>query len=226
MQAQGSTPPSTSPGCHLSSPGSYCNSIVRLTGKYPNLKYPDYKKYNIPNRKVAQTRSAVIRFQGNNSAEVIPFFKLDQLVQYLDDVVAPPGLSPLRELFLLEGINQDFVSVLGSALEADPNIFMRHQRNGLWESAHRAGCTPPLPSLANPTTSFMLQYRELSYFPIPFDEYQLRTADNERNIRVTSLNGKFEKVGAVHRKASFWARSTRNGGWKGKLIYRSPRLFE
>ena len=210
-------PGTPAPGSHIASPGSYCDSIVELTKKYPNLKYPDYKKYNALSENTDTTRTAVIQFKANNDCNVIPFSTVDHLRKYLQPQATLQDECTLRELFLVEGTNPDVVKSLGSALQIDPNIFMRHQRTGLWESDHQAGCTPPLPSLMNPAKGFMLSYRELLHSPNGIEDYPLRTANNQRNIRVTSLGGKYEKVGAVHRKASFWARELGEGSWKGML---------
>ncbi len=212
------SPGTPSDGTHIASLGSYCDSIVKLTDKYPNLKYPDYKKYNASSKKVHDTRTAAIRFKPNDEALVTPFSTLDGLHDYLQSQARLPEEGPTRELFLVEGTNPNVVSILGSALQIDPNVFMRHQRTGLWESDHRAGCTPSLPSLKNPAKGFVLDYRELSYFIDSVDGYPLRAANNERNIRVTRLSGKYERVGAVHRKASFWAQELGEGSWKGKSV--------
>ena len=153
------SPGAPAPGSHIAFPGNYCNSIERLTNKYPNLKYPDYKKYHASSEVVHNTRTAIITFKVDAKPEVASFSTLDQLRVYLQPQAAPPEKTITRELFLVEGTNPEVVDVLGSALQVDPNVFMRHSRTGLWESDHRAGCTAPLPSLMDPAKGFVLSYR-------------------------------------------------------------------
>jgi hypothetical protein len=144
------------------------------------------------------------------------FDSLEELGRYLQHSQSVRQSSlPHRVLYLLEGMNPDYVTILGATLQVDPAVFARHQRTGFRWSGQKAGDTPRLLSLVDPAYSFNLDYQELLYFPGGFDQYFLRHAESERHIRATSVAGHFEKVAAVQRKASFWARPQDGGGWEG-----------
>lgn len=200
-------------GTHLANP-PYHDDIRVLLNKYPNLRYPDNKRYeDYPFQQPLNSRSRVacVEFARSNTISHQTFDSLPDLETFLTQ--EPPAGA--RRLFLLEELQPDYVTAVGHKLRIPPNVISRHRRKALWEYDHDAGNTPPLPSLNDRSTSFSFQYWELVFFKDQLKDFYLRCADNERHIAVSRIDGRFDNVGIVQRKASFWSKPTRGDGWDG-----------
>jgi hypothetical protein len=111
--------------------GPYSKSIESLYGRLPYLRYRDFELFNPASKK----QSRVMSFRGDSDHVIAQnFANPDDLCKYLhqpqDD---SPGHGPHRELFILEGLDPCFVDILGQKLKVDPNVFMRHEKTGLWQ---------------------------------------------------------------------------------------------
>ena len=210
-------PQNVSRASQLAAEGPYCEKIRKLTGKYPNLERPDIHRpplHNIWNSTVPSARTAVLNFNEHGRCSQKQFRSLNETSTYLNATKRAVD-SCTRELWLLEGLDPNYVSLFGQALEVDPLVFLRHRNLGLWQWRHNAGCTPMLPSSHDYTHSFQLEYRDLRFFPEGIDRLGFRCASSDRYIGTTSFNGKFDHVGILERKATFWARDLPHGGWQG-----------
>lgn len=204
-------------GLHLANP-PYRDDICALLNKFPNLRYPDDKRYeDYPFQQPlhGQSQVACLTFRESSLVSHQTISSPDVLETLLSQ--APPAGT--RRLFLLEELQPDFVTILGHKLRIPPSVFSRHRRKALWEYDHDAGNTPPLPSLNDPSTHFCFHYWELVYFRDQIKDFYLRCADNERHIAVARFDGRFDNVGIVQRKASFWSRPTAGDGWDGSLPF-------
>jgi hypothetical protein len=126
-----------------------------------------------------------------------------------------------RNLYILEGLNPDFVEALGSYFDIDPSFFSRHQRTALWEGRHEGGNTRNLASAEDPSQSFMMEYCEILYFEA--NHGAMRNPHDNRHIDMSAkpnkLSSNLDKVRNMHRKASFWSRKhSEGGGWDGKTF--------
>lgn len=220
--------PHQSPGSHIAKDGPYLEQIAKLISKYPNLKYPDPERFYATTtrsgRETTKARCTAVRFETNTATVEKDFDSVEELESYLLKSQNSASSSTARRvLYLLEGTDPAYVATLGSALQVDPTVFARHQWTGYTWSSQRSSDTPPLPSMMDPARSFQMDYKELLYFPEGFDQYFLRHAQNERHISATSVDGMFEKVAAVQRKAAFWGRKIDVGGWEGTFKHESAR---
>jgi hypothetical protein len=201
----------------LAAEGPYSEKIRKLTGKYPNLQRPDINRpplSNIWNDTIPKARTAVFNFDENGQCSPRQFRSLNETSTYLNTNTRALDACT-RELWLLEGLDPTYVALFGHALEVDPLVFIRHRNNGLWQWRHQAGCTPLLPSLVDFKHSFQLKYRELRFFPGGIDRFRLRCVSSNRHVGATCFNEKFDHVGIVERRVTFWARDLPHGGWQG-----------
>lgn len=130
--------------------------------------------------------------------------------------------SSTCNLYILEGLDPAYISEIGSHLNIDPAFFLKHQRTALWEGRHKAGNTAKLASTESPQHSFMMEYCELLYFIDRPDVESIRNPNDNRHInlsRMPKISSDLDRVGIMHRKASFWSSSeSSNTGWNGKNL--------
>ena len=128
------------------------------------------------------------------------------------------GGQPLRRLFILEGFNDMYETIISAHLKIHPKFWHRHKRAMLWESTkHSAGNVPLLPSTHESHEIFLLNYCQLMHLGIKDQTFNLRCAENERYIACARYDGKFDGIGSVYRKVSFWATLDTPNGWNGNL---------
>lgn len=220
----------TLPGTGVAALGDYQKTLERLTAKYPNLANNDYKIWAQPGEFASPPRLACFQFSTNATAPKAPvttlFNGLDEVKLFLNQLpIANTSSSPIRQIFLLEGLHPSYVTELGQKLEVDPRVWLRHQRVAVWEKAvFNAGNSPRLPTVSAEEGSFCLDYCQLMHLNVTSQDFTLRCAENERHIassRQGQVSGReFDGIGMVHRKISFWSHKLDNGGWIGKLDVR------
>ena len=196
---------------HLAS-GSYRAKIAALCVKFPNLRYTDLKS----SAQGSIGRVASLDFDGGKPIRR-NFEDPIKLQSYIRAKRSPAlAEDKRRRLFLVEGLEPRLVGVLGQCFDIDPMLIARQQRTSTWESYHRSGNTPLLPSLLEPDSSFHVTYYELHYYPqgLP-DKLDWRCADSGRQISSSRMPGTFDRVGIVDRKVSYWSQRRKNGGWDG-----------
>lgn len=208
----GPSPPRQTHGAHLAS-GSYRAKVASLFSKNPNLRYPDL---DLLSDGGGTGKVAMLQFFNDRMPARTDFSDPEKLECYLSQDTVEPAETCLRRLFIIEGYDPDLIGVFGEHFQINPGLLVRQQRTATWESYHRSGNTPCLPSLLNPSQSFCIPYYELHHFPqgLP-DSLGWRSADGCRQISLSRMPGTFDRVGIVDRKASYWSRITEIGGWDG-----------
>ena len=196
---------------HLAS-GAYRAKIASLCVKYPNLRYAD------PKLPVQGSVGKVVSLEIDGEMPIRRDFEdAVKLQSYIRANRTPiPTEKSHRRLFLVEGLEPRLIGVLGQHFDLDPMLLARQQRTASWESYHRSGNTPSLPSLLEPNRSFHLPYYELHHYPqgLP-DKLDWRCADSGRQISSSRMPGTFDRVGIVDRKVSYWSQIREHGGWDG-----------
>lgn len=200
-------------GAHIAS-GEYSAKIRSLSLKYPNLRYPDPE---LSSDVGGSGKVALLHFLKGMVPARSDFSHHKRLQQYLEKYIEKTVAEPCRRLFLVEGLDPAITGVLGEHFNINPSLIVRQQRTSNWESYHRSGNTPSLPSLLNPSQSFHIPYYELHHYPqgLP-DSLFRRSADGCRQIHFSRMPGTFDRVGVVDRKASYWSRKDGLGGWDGR----------
>lgn len=219
----------STPGSHLENPGEYEQIIAKLIKKYPNLISTSHKPWAAPRQFASAPRLVCFQLSpiasaGDNPA-IYPLHDIDEVKAFiLNTDVAASEPDPVRRIWIMEGTHPSYVAVLGKAFDIDPRLWMRHQRLNTWESAFSdSGNAPVLPSLHSEQRGFTLSYCQLMHLNYDPEDVSTRTrcAENERHIALTrrirkeEADEKFDGVGIVHRKASFWSQPVEKGGWNG-----------
>jgi hypothetical protein len=141
-----------------------------------------------------------------------------ELLNYMTNLEQAPPPSCNRRLYLLEGLPASYIEILGFRLRIDPDVFARQIDCGGLAILKDAQDIPMLPSHPTSKESFSLRYNELRDFGKNIDSFELRCKNQPRRISTTRWEGKFDGVGIVRRKASFWSRMNRADGWNGASI--------
>ncbi|KAK8118161.1 uncharacterized protein PG998_006442 [Apiospora kogelbergensis] len=130
-----------------------------------------------------------------------------------EQVTASRG--PSRSVYLLEGLSQDFISVLGGHFRIHPSLFMDHER--LVPAGGRLtgenGGIPFLPSASCGRDHVSLKYHEPLVLPTRPAGFRNLCDVSGRHIAMTRLVGQLSDVGISRRKCTFWSNETPSGGW-------------
>ncbi|KAF7509272.1 hypothetical protein GJ744_008166 [Endocarpon pusillum] len=192
----------------------YQERCLKLVGKYPNLRNEDYKRW-CPYPNPDSSRVACIQFSAHfphAPVTVNRFNDADSLSTFLAEEPRPTD----RRLFILESFNDKIRDLVSLKLDVDPQVFHRHTRVAIWESARtNAGNTPLLPSLIDSGRSWAMLYSQLIHLNLEKQEFTHRCLGSERHIASSRYDGKLDGVGSISCKISF--SGTRRGqlGWDG-----------
>jgi hypothetical protein len=162
-------------------------------------------------------RAAVIELHEKHVA-VRRLHTSTELLNYMINQEQHPPPSCNRRLYLLEGLPSNYIEILGSRLRIDPDVFAQQIDCGYLTIRKDARDIPMLPSHPTSKGSLCLRYHELRDFGENIDSFELRCTNQPRRISTTRWEGKFDGVGIVRRKASFWSRMNRAEGWNGASI--------
>ena len=199
--------------CSHLTDGKYRAQAASLCTKYPNLRYPDLRA---PNSGVV-SKVVCIDLSGGDTPVRRDFADPAELESYLEVTkYVTSDETTTRRILLVEGLDPQYVGLLGSYFDIDPMLIVRQQRTASWESYHQSGNTPTLPSLLDPRRTCHIPYYELHYRSQgPNDKTQWRCADSGRQLSWSRLPGTFDFVGIVDRKASYWSQKRGSDGWDG-----------
>ena len=218
-----STGASPTDGSHIAS-GKYQSRVVSLRSKYPNVTYPNdpnenYPRYKPPPGVKKLGKVTVLKFEGEQVPARTDLVEGRELQTFLQRSSAERDADTARRLYLVEGWDPDLIGVLGEHFQISPALLVRQYRSGMWERFHKSGNTPCLPSTFDLEQSWTIAYYEPRYLWPQLPMLQGRTwraAENCRHISLSRVLGGFDNVGIVHRKASYWSRTSGRGGWDGK----------
>jgi hypothetical protein len=162
-------------------------------------------------------RAAVIELHDSHVAVHCPRTS-SELLDYMANLEQAPPPSCNRRLYLLEGLPSNYIEILGSRLRIDPDVFARQIDCGYLAVLKDARDIPLLPSHPTSKHSLSLRYYELRDFGENIDSFELICANQLRRISTTKWKGKFDGIGIVRRKATFWSRMNGAKGWDGASI--------
>lgn len=206
----------------LCSEGPYLEFIEKLKSRNPSLCKPDPKNHRIGSR-VGTSRSVLLNICPDHTVTSQHFNSISELKIHFkkraeNDGKGEPNTS--RRVYILEGLDPQFVEAYGSYFFMDPMLFTRQERNTVWDMGdiqEGFSDTPYLPSLDNPEKCFRLKYREMRKFGPDFDHWRMICATSGSHIAGIGFEWKLDSVAAVERKCSFWFRYDIGGlgGWDG-----------
>ena len=212
--APASRPSSNEPRlCSHLADGKYRAQVASLCTKYPNLRYPDLCAPN----SVFACKVVAIDLSSEYTPGRRDFTHPAELESYLEATrYATSDETTTRRILLVEGLDPQYVGILGRYFDIEPMLIVRQQRTASWESYHQSGSTPTLPSLLDPHRTCHIPYYELHYRSQGLnDKTQWRCADSGRQLTWSRLPGTFDFVGIVDRKASYWSQRRGSDGWDG-----------
>ncbi len=208
-------------GGWLSTAGEYQDLISDLTTADPRLRQRDPGARGNP---LPTNHANITVFETN------PNGIFDEGTEYSDArsfeaslVAEPSSRDPDgRRVYILEGLDREFISILGSFFLIHPSFFVEHERVvvfSTWPSGESD--TFLLPASATSRQHITLKYFELVCLP-PFlhDKFALECAVTGRHIGVTRFlepnrqETKFSPYGIIRRKCSIWTGKREGGtGW-------------
>jgi hypothetical protein len=207
-------------GRWLCAEGPYLDYITQMSSLYPGIGNPGWQNLHIGSR-VGQSRSVVLELTPHrtwsrqtfkDAAEIKTHFK-ERSDRNLDQSA---GLH--QRIYILEGLDPNYVEVYGSYFFMDPRFFVKQARNSLWNLRHAESHphdTPCLTSLIDPERYFHVKYREVRQFGPQLTNWRTTCAVTGRHVAAIGFDGRLDNIGAVARKFSFWSKEGKNGSWDG-----------
>lgn len=183
----------TDDGSWLTPEGEYQDLVRDLCGSDPRLCRPDEKmsRYRVhwPSRRC---RVLVLELETNGSDGAAPasppreFSDTETFRQYLGKL--PENHKNI--VYIIEGVNRDFVGVLGPHFGIHPSIFMDYGRVTTVAVPPDRGQSSLLVSNYATRDYLCMSYQELVLLPDPVrGKFRTRCPDTARIIRSTRLNG-------------------------------------
>jgi hypothetical protein len=221
-------------GSWLAADGPYQDYVNSLCGSDPRLRNRDPKAYTQKTPWLfAEARVVSLELNASNQfAAPVEFRDSAKLEGYLaidaasetsqeqrgrEDTTDQPS-RPRRRVLILEGMNPEFVGVLGKHFSLHPSVFVEHERVVVMSKrAEGESDGFPLPSVARSRDHVTLKYFEPMEFNEAPSSFRLVCASTGRHIGVSRDYGLFSDVVIVRRKCtvSYRARDG-DGGWDCK----------
>lgn len=199
----------------LSSEGPYNEIARRWCTVDPSIRNRDQKNQGIPWRD-QYCCVVVLEVQADETiTHVEDLTSVSDLQAHINAISSSSVQGTRRRIYLVEGLNPTFISVLGMHFTIDPSFFARHERTVLWSRHHTLLNDGPIPPSLSSINSFQLKYYEVLDFQPPVDHFSMSCGVTGRHIGVTKIKGKYSSTGVVRRKCSFWYDEKANGGWDG-----------
>ncbi|ORX95318.1 hypothetical protein BCR34DRAFT_498565 [Clohesyomyces aquaticus] len=223
-EAKGSvTPEEEAAGHWLCEDGPYLDYITSLCGSNPGLKQRDPANKDHPLR-VGQAVVYLLDSPANGPPDFqnTQFRDAKDLKRYFNGT---SDNHDRRRIYIMEGLAQDYVAVIGGHFFMDPSFFQRQERTCVWSNEFTPTSDAlPQPSLLNPKKSFHLQYCELRQFETIMKNEPFFCHRTGRHVGMTPPRHAEESTtGILRRKVSWWCRTTTGGGWD-VVILCDPQL--
>jgi hypothetical protein len=208
-------------GRWLCAEGPYLDYITKMNALNPGIENPDPKNQHIGSR-VGQSRSVLLevtpdrtwsRQTFKNAVEIKTHFK------ERSNGNSEQSAGLYQRIYILEGLDPNYVEAYGSYFFMDPRFFVRQERNGLWNLGDLESDihdTSSLTSLIDPDKYFRIKYREVRKFGPQMKYWRTTCAVTGRHIAAIGFEGRLDCIGAVARKISFWSKEGKNESWDGK----------
>ncbi|KAL8380899.1 hypothetical protein RB595_005270 [Gaeumannomyces hyphopodioides] len=207
---------------------SLCSCDPRIEKSSVLLGSPSSTKDTwVPWRQV-DARVVVLRLGSDGFFQApIEYTEASDLARHLTAVAAeavPPADSPSREVYLVEGLCEEFVAVLGGHFQIHPSLFADHERLVPFGGRHtgESGGIPFLPSAISGRDHVALKYHELVVLPARPPGFRNMCATSGRHMAVTRLMGELSEVVISRRKFTFWSKITGSGGWECIILCDPP----
>lgn len=224
MPYQGSVPIRYDPpnknddGSWFCDEGPYLDRVRRDCMRRPNLRLPDSRNRAINFRSRAAS-TTVLAFSDGCEPLRTDLSDAKKLQQHFKQVHQNESEhSPQRRVYLQEGINPEFISVLGQELNVEPMFFVDHER-----TSHTLGwfnecnLAPQLPSSMDSSTSFTCSYYDLRATEPSLETFRAACADTGRDALTHRLRGEWQPTVVIHQKCSVWVDKRSEESWNSEF---------
>ncbi|KAH9213611.1 hypothetical protein DL95DRAFT_436331 [Leptodontidium sp. 2 PMI_412] len=208
--------------------GPYLDYVTKLDTLYPGTGTIDPLNHHISSR-VGQSRSVLLELTPDQKWSRQTFKDGAEIKNHFTDrqqndvLGKTPVLS--QRIYILEGLDPDFVQAYGSYFFMDPRFFVRQERNDLWNLNHNESVihdTDILPSRIDPERYFRIKYREVRHFGPQLRDWRTVCAATGRHVAAIGFQWNLDNNAAVARKFSFWSRMGRDDSWDVVILCDPP----
>ncbi|KAF5983449.1 hypothetical protein FCOIX_3179 [Fusarium coicis] len=200
-------------GSWLSAPGPYRDLIRSLCASRPDLRSRDETNESEWPPTCYNPRIVAVEMQGNSVHECLETSDPKELDQHFQEYKTKESAKK-RIIYLLEGLNPEFISILGGHLMIHPILFTDHL---WWKSDSNTGHNIDNIALASSAEGYIcLEYCE-DFWMNPGINYD-DLSNCLKTGRFVAKNALGEGHGSltVDRKCSFWSSMvSANGSWNG-----------
>ena len=214
--------PSQQPNCGswLCAEGPYLDYVTKMNVLNPGIGNPDPKNQHIGSR-VGQSRSILLEARPDRTWLRQTFKNATEIKAHFNERSnknSEQTAGFYQRIYILEGLDPNYVEAYGSYFFMDPRFFVSQERNSLWNLRDLESDihdTPRLTSLIDPDKYFRVKYREVRQFGPQLKSWRTTCAVTGRHIAAIGFEGRLDSIGAVARKFSFWSKKGKNDSWDG-----------
>ncbi|EWG53289.1 hypothetical protein FVEG_11752 [Fusarium verticillioides 7600] len=209
-------------GSWLSAPGPYRDLIRSLCASRPDLRSRDETNESDWPPTCYNPRIVALEVQGNSVHECLETSDPRELDQHFQEYKAKKS-AKRRIIYILEGLNPEFISILGGHLMIHPILFTDHL---WWKSVSSTGHNIDNIALAISAQDYIcFEYPENFWLNADDNSsYQSNCLKTGRIIIKNVLEEDYVSL-TVDRKCSFWSSMlSANGGWNAVILCDPPPL--
>ncbi|SCO03154.1 uncharacterized protein FFB20_11873 [Fusarium fujikuroi] len=209
-------------GSWLSAPGPYRDLIGSLCASRPDLRSRDKTNESDWPPTCYSPRVVALEMQANSVHECLKTSDPIELDHHIESYKAKESAKK-RKIYILEGLNPEFISVLGKHLMIHPTLFTDHL---WWDVYSCTGHTMNNTALASSEQDYIC-------FEYP-EEFLINVESRTRDLSYCLKTGRFTtkaNLGAnlatltVDRKCSFWSSNlSADGSWNAVILCDPPPL--
>ncbi|KAL2070277.1 hypothetical protein VTL71DRAFT_13303 [Oculimacula yallundae] len=228
-QKQGAYSPEPDHGTWLCSEGPYLEYMKKFERLHPGIGIPDQLNRHIVSR-IGQSRSVLLELTPDHRWNRQTFQNKEDIkihfVNREQSDNAATAADSKRRVYILEGLDPEFVEAYGSYFFMDPRFFSRQERNDPWNLKIAGSVvhdTDSLPSSIDPERYFRVKYGEVREFD-QLDDWRTVCAVTGRHLAAIGFGGKLDTTAAVARRFSYWSRMGKNNSWDVVILCDPPVL--
>lgn len=214
-------PAAPNAGAWLCAEGPYLDLISNMGNINPGILSPDPKNENIGSR-IGQSRSVLLEIKPDGKTwSCTAFGAVAELRDYFKTRKVQQMRSEFSRIYMLEGLDPEYVEAFGSQFGIDPMFFIGQERQELWrrrDLEYHIDDPSSLPSAVRPDKQFRVKYREVREFGPQLTDWRTTCALSGRHIAAIGFNGKLDTVGAVARRMSFCSVVNADGDEDGRQV--------
>jgi hypothetical protein len=205
------------PSDWLCAPGRYQDYVASLCSLNPTLETEDRSNTWAP-LKHRKARISILEVREDGQPSRTNFESPIELQHYYSQPeTANAAKVPRRRIHILEGLNLEFISILGNQFSIDPAFFVDQERTSIYEINHEGvRMLGNMPSSSDPKNQFLMKYFEVRHLSARLKPTDKPLCGHTGKLIVVQHGcSKFGTIDIVHRATSIWIQE--NGeSWDGE----------